>query len=824
MPTRMSTGSARAAGSGRAGGSGSAAGAGGGAGDPVDLRSRASESPGAVADLRLALPALVGWADVAIGLGQPWEVLTAIAVSQAVLCAVIFRLVNRRGRAAAGVFLLTAVVGALMLGALSAAQGLRTVGPVGDLAQQRAMVDVLASVDSEPRVLTGQDRGGRPIVLVSLSVTEVTGRGSRATVATPVLLVGDPRWADVRWRAVVRVVGRLSPAEPAERSVAVLRAMGPPQVVSEPGLMFGVADHVRERLRAATAGLPADARGLVPGLVLGDTSQTPPELTAAMLDTGLTHLSAVSGSNVAIVVAAVVGFTRLVGLRRRGRPVLAVLVLGAFVVLVRPEPSVLRAAAMGLVGLAGMSVDRRRAGLPALAAAVVGLLVWDPWLARSPGFALSTLASLGLLLFARPWGAALTARLPRRLAWLGPAVSVPVAAQVFCLPVIVAMQGSLSTVSVAANLLAGPLVAPATVLGVAAALVASVWSTAGAWLAWPAAIPALGISTIARVGAQLPWGSVPWPSDAVGLALLVAVVAVVLLSGPWLVRVARLRPTSAAVVVLLVGVGVVPTQSLTWPPPWQLVMCDIGQGDAIALSTGPGHAVLVDTGPDPPAVDRCLSQLHVEVLDAVVLTHFHADHVDGLSGVLTGRHVTQVLATPITDPAYEAESVSRLCAAAGVPLRTLYAGDTLALGTARLRVWWPRRRIDEGSVPNNASLVITADLGPLRALLLGDVEAEAAGEVLRALRAEGSVLAAGFDVVKVAHHGSANRDDALLAAVAAPLGLVSVGVDNDYGHPAPSTLRVLSELGYHVLRTDQSGDIAVVKGSDGVLRVRTHGR
>ena len=96
--------------------------------------------------------------------------------------------------------------------------------------------------------------------------------------------------------------------------------------------------------------------------------------------------------------------------------------------------------------------------------------------------------------------------------------------------------------------------------------------------------------------------------------------------------------------------------------------------------------------------------------------------------------------------------------------------------------------------------------------------------VTPSLWAEGSVLAAGFDVVKVAHHGSANRDDALLAAVAAPLGLVSVGVDNDYGHPAASTLRVLSTLGYHVLRTDQSGDIAVVKGGDGVLRVQTHGR
>ena len=788
------------------------------------MGSSAADGDGGVADLRLALPALVGWADVAIGLGQPWPVLTGMAVAQAALCLGIFRLANRKGRAAASTVLLTAVVGALMLGALGAAQGLRTVGPVGELAQQRAMVDVLATVDSEPRVLSGQGRGGIPIVLVSISVTEVTGRGSRATVATPVLLVGDQRWADVRWRCVVRVVGRLSPAEPAERSVATLRAIGPPQVVAEPGLLLGVADHVRERLRVATAGLPADARGLVPGLVLGDTSQTPPELTAAMLDTGLTHLSAVSGSNVAIVVAAVVGFTRFIGLRRRARPVLAVAVLGAFVVLVRPEPSVLRAAAMGLVGLAGMSVDRRRAGLPALAAAVVALLVWDPWLARSPGFALSTLASLGLLLFARPWGVALTARLPHRLAWFGPAVSVPVAAQVLCLPVIVALQGSVSTVSVAANLLAGPLVAPATVLGVSAALVASVWATAGAWLAWLAAIPALGISTIARVGSRLPWGSVPWPSDALGLALLVAVVSAVLLSGPWLVRVARLRPMSAVVVVLLVGGWVVPTHALTWPPPWQLVMCDIGQGDAIALSTGAGHAVLVDTGPDPPAVDRCLSQLHVEVLDAVVLTHFHADHVDGLAGVLNGRQVTQVLATPITDPAYEAESVARVCAGAGVPLRTLYAGDVLTLGTARLRVWWPRRRIDEGSVPNNASLVITADLGPLRALLLGDVEAEAGGEVLRALQAEGSVLAAGFDVVKVAHHGSANRDDALLAAVAAPLALVSVGVDNDYGHPAASTLRVLSTLGYHVLRTDQSGDIAVVKGGDGVLRVQTHGR
>ena len=178
--------------------------------------------------------------------------------------------------------------------------------------------------------------------------------------------------------------------------------------------MARTADVVRERFAEATDGLPADARGLLPGLVIGDTSRTPHDLDEAMLVTGMTHLSAVSGSNVAIVLAAALGLAGLLGLRRRWRPPLAAVLLLAFVVLVRPEPSVVRAAAMGAVGLLGLSTSRRRAGIPALSVAVLVLLVWDPWLARSAGFALSTLATLGLLLFAGPWGAADRPRCSRR--------------------------------------------------------------------------------------------------------------------------------------------------------------------------------------------------------------------------------------------------------------------------------------------------------------------------------------------------------------------------------------------------------------------------
>ena len=247
-----------------------------------------------------------------------------------------------------------------------------------------------------------------------MTVTQVVGRGARSRVRTPVLVLGDERWAAVRWREQVRVQGRLTRAEPGESVVALLRPMSAPTVVERAGAVARAAEHLRAGLRHSAAPLPADARGLLPALVIGDTSRTPTDLTDAMLATGKTHLSAVSGSNVAIVLAVALGAGGLLGLRRRARPLFALLMLAGFIVLARPEPSVIRAGAMGAIGLLGLSQSRRAAGIPVLSAAVLALLVIDPWLARSYGFALSTLATLGLLLFVRDWGAAIGARLPRR--------------------------------------------------------------------------------------------------------------------------------------------------------------------------------------------------------------------------------------------------------------------------------------------------------------------------------------------------------------------------------------------------------------------------
>jgi len=311
-------------------------------------------------------------------------------------------------------------------------------------------------------------KGVRPteLVIVKVSVRTVVGRGQRSESSTPVMVFGDKTWARVRWRETVRVSGRFDVADPGDDVVAIFNPSGAPTSVGEPGLIADVAEHVRSGLRDAVSGLPVDARGLLPGLVIGDTSRTPQSLTDAMLKTGMTHLSAVSGSNVAVVLAAAMGLCQVIGVRRRWRPPVALLLLAGFVILARPEPSVLRAAVMGVIGLLGLSASRRRMGIPALSGAVLVLLCIDPWLSRSFGFALSTLATLGLLLFARPWGQWFARFLPVRLQGLGVPIAIPVAAQAMCGPVVVLLQGSVTLIGVVANLLAAPLVAPATVLGV----------------------------------------------------------------------------------------------------------------------------------------------------------------------------------------------------------------------------------------------------------------------------------------------------------------------------------------------------------------------
>ena len=790
-------------------------------------------------DLRLLLAAAVGWIAVLLALRlPPVGVIGLAGAAMAVAAVGTWRAIQggreevmsressatvlRRWQA----LVLVSCVAACLVVVTGCQRLTRSAGPIPAAAQAHRTVQVDAVVQSDPRPVAGA--AGRTLLLVRVTCTQVTLDGQRSAVSSPVLVFADESWGSITWHDTVRFRMRLKPPDSAADDVVALASTnGSPVVLARPGVLTRAMEHLRADLREVTAGLPGDAAGLVPAMVIGDTSRISSELSADMRATGMTHLNAVSGSNVVFVMMAITWIAGWLRIRARWRMPFVLLGLVMFVLLCRPEPSVLRAGVMGAIAGLALTWSGRRAGPAALGAAVVVLLIIDPWLAGSFGFALSALATGGLIFFARPWGAALADRLPRRLRPVADAVAIPLAAQAVCGPVIVLLQSSVSVVGVPANLLAAPFVAPTTLAGVATVLCAPLGSGA-AWLpAHAAAVPALAIAWIAHAFARIPGGSLPWPSGAAGALLLAALTLAALLSGPWVIEKCQRHPGAPAAAVVILLALVVPVPGLNHvPPQWVYVACDVGQGDGGVINLGAGRAVVIDTGPDPDAMDGCLQRLGVSQIDTVVLTHFHADHVDGLAGVLRGRSVREIVTTPVDtagssrseeEPSREPQ-VRGVAAAAGVPIRTVRTGDVLTWAPDVVAsVLWPARTIDAGSVQNNASVTLDLHAHGLRLLMTGDLEKEADTAVLGELQEEGQPQ---FDVLKVAHHGSRNQLPALIKEARPSVSVISVGKDNDYGHPAPATLDLLSAAGSAVFRTDLGGDV-IVSGTAGAVQVRT---
>lgn len=838
------------------------------------------DAPVRPADLRLAVPALAAWAGAAVAL-------TADGGTVAVCCAVALvlaggALARARGRWGApdppsapaprhrdgsavtggrgaahrrtgtgigtdtGVgagTVAVALAAVLLCGAVGAAAGaLRAAdtrrGPVPELARRYASATLDVTVTKDPRPVRPHVRGAArtaPAVTVEAEATRVTVAASGTTsVRTPVLVIAPPGWGGLLPSTRLRASGRLAPpSRDGDRIAAVLnvRDHGPPRVTGPPTALQRTAAGLRAGLRTAAEGLPPDAGALLPGLVVGDTSRIPPDLDDAFRATDLTHLLAVSGSNLTILLALLTGPAHLAaraerrGLAARlGVPLRwtavagGALVLG-FVVVCRPEPSVLRAAACGLVTLLALGTGRRRTLLPALAAAVLALVLYDPWLARSYGFLLSVLATGALLTIAPRWAESLRRRgVPPRVA---EALAAAAAAQAVCAPVIVVLSSRVSLVAVPCNLLAELAVAPATVLGFAALLTAPLAPSVAHALAWLAGWPAAWTAGVARTGSALPGAELGWPDGWPGALLMAVATAFAVPAARRLLRHGRHGRWACAACALLLTLAVLRPAPLDravtgWPPPdWRFAACDVGQGDALALAAGDGAALVVDAGPEPRAVDRCLRTLGVETVPLLVLTHYHADHVDGLPGVLRGRPVGAIEGTPLQEPAEQAAFVRREAGRAHVPVVTVTPGEHRHLGGLSWEVLWPPApgTLPEAETgPNDASVTLLVRTAGLTLLLLGDLEPAAQHALLSAHPELPPV-----DVLKVAHHGSAHQDPELTGRLAPRLAVVSAGVGNPYGHPAARTLAALRSQGAAVLRTDTDGPVAVTATAAAVL-------
>ena len=761
------------------------------------------------ADVRLAVGAAAAWLSVLATLVLPPA---AGATCGAVALLLALLALSRRRRRSAVVALLLGCAGAAALATSARVAGVDR-SPLTGLAERRAGVTMELQLSDDPRPLTGG--AGPPTVVVAARARQVTTAGRTWSLSDRVIVLAPAEgWSGLLPSQQVMVDGRLMPPTRRDLTVAVLSVRSAPARVGGPSGVQAVAGRIRAGLRDAAAVLPERPRGLLPGLVDGDVSGLDPQLAADFKTAGLSHLLAVSGTNVAIVTGAVLLLLRGLTAGPRTSAVGAGLALAGFVVLARPSPSVLRAAVMGVIALLALASGRPRSALPALAAAVLILVFVSPPLAQDPGFALSVLATAGLIVLAPGWTAWLRSRgVPRGVA---EALAVPAAATVATAPVIAAISGSVSLVSIPANLLAEPAVAPATVLGVLAAAVSPLSGDAARGLAWFAGVPVRWIVEVGTRAAHVPLAAVSWPGGLPGAAVLVLGMALA-------VPVLRWRPGRRVVLAATAGAAVVlvPVRAVSpgWPPPgWLFVACSVGQGDALVVGAGGGTAMVVDTGPEPTEVDGCLRRLGVRWVPLLVLTHMHADHVDGLDGVLNGRSVAELDVGPSQEPAAGWREVQDGARRHGVPVRTVSVGERRGFDGLTVDVLAPDRPFHgTRSDPNNSSVVLRVGVSGRTLLLTGDVEMEAQEALLRT----GADLRA--DVLKVPHHGSAYQSPAFLRAVHASVGVISAGRDNDYGHPSPALLHELDRLGIRTERTDLDGDVAVALRNGG-LSVVTRSR
>jgi competence protein ComEC len=782
-----------------------------------------------VVDLRLVPVAVAAWVTVLVLVQAcSWAVgqRNAYALSVALVLASVLL-------GAAALLMRSSVVIGVGVGMLAVGVHLvaLTAPPVAEWVRLGATASVEAVITADPqqRVMGHQPVwGAAALVEVPASTSSVTARGQRVQVALPILVRASGEVSLPPVGSTVRLDGRLSRSREVGRAFVLTvaaptaRAPQPVKTIRSPGLLDAIANAMRTGLQASTSTVDPRAGALVAGLAIGDESAQSTLLADQMRASGLSHLTAVSGGNLAVVIAAVFALARVFRLRTGWRVASALAAVAFFVVLVRPEPSVVRAAVMGAVVLVGVLPGGRRSGPSVLATAVLLLVLWAPALTATWGFALSVLATGGLILLSTPIEDRLAQGtvLGRWPLWCRQVIAVTLAAQIATLPLLIAMGAPVGWVAIPANLLAMPAVPLVTVLGLLAALVSPILPIAADILTFAASWPAAWIARVAAVGSDLPLGRIPWPSGWWGIGLLAALTGVI-----WVMR-TPLRSWIRHPVVIaacVLGVALLLTGGRRgWPPPgWVMIACDVGQGDGSLVRVGANSAVVVDVGPDERAITDCLADAGITSVPLVVITHFHADHVVGLGAALDRFPVGQVLVTPVAEPEELATMADRWTSRAGVPVRSLRTGDRFSVERVRFTVLWPARRIDAGSVPNNASVVMLVELPAsepqardIRLLLTGDIEREAQAAIM------GAVPAPAVDIVKVPHHGSANGESRFPEWSGARVAVISVGADNPYGHPRPEAITAWQRAGATVLRTDLDGSIAVVSNPLAIVRAK----
>ncbi|MDP4603754.1 MAG: DNA internalization-related competence protein ComEC/Rec2 [Solirubrobacteraceae bacterium] len=628
----------------------------------------------------------------------------------------------------------------------------------------------------------------------------------------PVLVRGNDRPPQLAAGEIATVFGSLRPLGEGDGWLAAqhVRAILKPNSLQisarQRGGLAGFVDRVRWRATGAlSAQLPPAQAGLLRGMTLGDDSAMPTELRNAMRRSGLGHLVAASGANVALLILLVFALGAALAAPRSARLVFALFAIALYVPLAGSGASIQRAGVMGAAVLVAAIASRPSSRWYALLLAAIVTLALDPLAAEQPGWQLSFAAVAAIGALAGPLRERLDAR--RVPALISEPVALTAAATLGSAPVAAAAFGTLSLVSLPANLAAALIVAPVTWLGMVAALVGQLSAPLAAPLTWLAYWPLSAIIAIARFSASLPAAQVNAGGPIVAAGCTCLALMVRARSGH------RYAATAGVLCAALAAIGLfVSRERAVLAPPaagtTRLSFLDVGQGDATLVQSG-GHAVLVDSGPPGGGVVERLREEGIEELDLLVATHAQADHLGAADEILEEIPVAAVLdgRDGVVEP--EGSAMAESAARKGVPLVAPSAGDAINLGSLKLEIVSPdgNARSAREADPNQRAIVILASVAGLRLLLTADAESDVLAPLQLPM----------IDVLKVSHHGSS--DDGLprlLERLRPQVAVIEVGARNSYGHPTAETISALREAGVRTWRTDKDGTVRIEVDSGGL--------
>jgi competence protein ComEC len=594
------------------------------------------------------------------------------------------------------------------------------------------------------------------------------------------------------------------------------------------GGVAGLTDGVRDRAQAALErGMAEPEAALARGFVLGQDDRIDPATVSDFKRSGLAHLLAVSGQNVVLLGLLAVPLLAALGLSLRARLVCILILIAVYVPVTGAGPSIQRAGLMGAAGIVAALAGRPRSRWYALVLAAFATLVLNPRAAADVGWQLSFAAVAGILL----WSAPLRDLLLGSAAGRGDGASIrrgvvegaalTIAATMATAPLMAHHFESFSIVSLPANLLALPAVAPVMWLGMLSAMLGQVTPAAAAPLNAVCGLAIGYIAWVAHVFGTAGWAQARIRLSAEGVA---AVYAILLGAGAVAALAARRRAAlavtlprcppsllAALAVAVAAAVAIVPWRggapTAAASPELEVSVLDVGQGDAILLEPASGDDVLIDSGPPGDGIAEMLADEGVGRLALLLVTHDQLDHAGAVSEVLGS--------VPVSRFAYASagrELLGAATAAGATPLR-VGAPRRLRAGRLRLDVIWPPRQLlpsrGDGPAPagdpNALSIVAVARIDGFSMLLTGDAEAETV-----------PLDPGPLDVLKVSHHGSEDAGlDELLDRTLPRLAVISVGDSNPYGHPTPATLSALQAHHVAVMRTDLDGQVEIDVTADG---------